>query len=360
MDAAFGPANRLHYDPSQWAVVPTTTEIISDALPSQRQREAGQPAILKPSPNFNYLPALIPILHSIPQFRNALLSPGVVDADYWTGEDWWRGVASPSARIIDQTKGLAETYGLDILHEAQRLMAFLDNTDRIYGSVDALIDMDAWKESNPPGLEDSDDDLLKFLLLWSFAFQAHVPDAELNGALRSVVNVAGQQVENFVFNGNVTRSLSQPDLTIYDALDDALFSGNAGNAHLADVSNVLIFRLTSSRTDASDLGCRIPATLYADRYMEKNRHVIDDIYSDIKQFETQLDSISTQTERLKFHTPKKQGAQRVESLKLLETSMKAYQPPADGSESTPEDVAVLAQLRELHQNIERKLASKLT
>ena len=359
MNAAFGPANRAHYDPSQWAIVPTATEVIADAYPSQRQRENGQPAILKPSPNFNYLPALIPILHSIPQFRNALLSPGVVDTDYWVGQDWWKGVASPSARIIDETKGLAETHGLDILYETQRLMAFLDNTDRIYGSIDALLDMDAWKESHPPGLEDSDDDLLKFLLLWSFAFQAQVPNANLNGALRSVVDVAGQQAENFVLNGNVMRTSSWQNLSVYDALDDALFSGSSGTAHLADISNVLILRLTSSRTDASDLGCRVPATLYADRYMERNKHVIDEMNSDIKQFETKLDSISSQVQRLKYHTPNKQGAKRVESLKLLETSMKAYQPPADDSESTPEDVAVLAQLRDLHENIERKLGSKL-
>jgi len=357
INAAFGPANRAHYDPSQWAIVPTATEVIADAYPSQRQRENGQPAILKPSPNFNYLPALIPILHSIPQFRNALLSPGVVDTDYWVGQDWWKGVASPSARIIDETKGLAETHGLDILYETQRLMAFLDNTDRIYGSIDALLDMDAWKESHPPGLEDSDDDLLKFLLLWSFAFQAQVPNANLNGALRSVVDVAGQQAENFVLNGNVMRTSSWQNLSVYDALDDALFSGSSGTAHLADISNVLILRLTSSRTDASDLGCRVPATLYADRYMERNKHVIDEMNSDIKQFETKLDSISSQVQRLKYHTPNKQGAKRVESLKLLETSMKAYQPPADDSESTPEDVAVLAQLRDLHENIERKLGT---
>lgn len=355
INTVFGPATQSHYEASQWAIVPTATEVIADPLPSQRQREEGQPAILKPSPNFNHLQSLIPILHSIPQFRNALLSPGVVGTEYWVGEDWWRGIASPSARIIDESKGLAETHGLDILYEAQRLMAFLDNTDRIYGSVNALLNMDAWKESRPTGLEDDDDDLLKFLLLWGFAFQAQVPDADLNGALRSVVNVAGQHVENFILDGTVTRNSSRPDISVYDVLDETLFSGSNGSAHLIDPSNVLILRLTSSRTNASDLGCRVPATLYADRYLEKNKHIIEGMYSNMQQYEKQLESINAQVEKLKYHSPSRPGAQRVESLKLLETSMKAYQPPADGSESSPGDATVLAQLRDIYHRIESKL-----
>ncbi|CBY01009.1 predicted protein [Plenodomus lingam JN3] len=355
-NTVFGPATQSHYEASQWAIVPTATEVIADPTPSQRQREEGQPAILKPSPNFNHLQCLIPILHSIPQFRNALLSPGVVATDYWVGEDWWRGVASPSARIIDGSKGLAEMHGLDILYEAQRLMAFLDNTDRIYGSVDALLSMDAWKESRPAGLEDEDDDLLKFLLLWGFAFQTQVPDAELNGSLRSVVNVAGQHVENFVLDGAVTRHSSRPDVSVYDVLDDTLFSGNNGSAHLVEPSNVLILRLTSSTTNASDIGCRVPATVYIDRYLEKNKHIIESMYSDMQQHEEQLGHINNQVERLKYHTPARPGARRVESLKLLETSIKAYQPRTNGSDSESRDAEVLAQLQHLYQSIESKLA----
>ncbi|CAO2649656.1 Nn.00g070410.m01.CDS01 [Neocucurbitaria sp. VM-36] len=352
----FGPATRQHYDSSQWALVPTATEVISDPIPSQRQREEGQPAILKPSPNFNYFPALIPILHSIPQFRNALLAPKVSQTDYWMGDDWWKGSPSPPARIVDTTIGLAEQHGLDIIHEAQRLMAFLDNTDRVYGSTGSLQQLDAWTESSPP-LEDPDDDLLKFLVLWGFAYQSQVADAQLDGVLRSTFNAGGEIRESFVLDGNVTRVQSRPDYSIYDVLDDTLFSSATGSAHIVDISNVLIFRLTSSRTDASDLGCRIPATLYVDRYLEKNRHVIDGMYSDMKQYEEQLKDIDMQAQRLRYYTPKKEGAKRVESLKLIQTSMKAFESPTDGSTPDPAEVAVLSQLQNLYQSIESKLAA---
>lgn len=354
---AFGPATKDTYDASQWALVPTATEVIADPIPSQRQREEGQPAILKP--NLNYLYALIPILHSIPLFRNALLCPTVSQRNYWMGDDWWKGNASPPARIVDTTIGPTEAHGLDIIYEAQRLMAFLDNTDRIYGSVGALLDSDAWKEF-PANMEDPDDDLLKFLLFWSFAYQSQVPDAKLDGSLRSVFNAAGERRDTFVLDGNVTRDPTRPGLDIYDVLDDNLFCAATGTAHITELSNVLIFRLSSATTNAIDLGCRIPATLYADRYLEKNRHVIDGMYRDIKQYEDQLVEIKTQVERLMWHTPQKAGAKRVESLKLLQTSMTAFEPPLDGSDPDPKDSAVFTQLQQLFQSIESKLAGRFS
>lgn len=355
--AVFGPATRQHYDSSQWALVPTATEVISDPIASQRQREEGQPAILKPSPNFNYLPALIPILHSIPQFRNALLASSVPHTDYWLGEDWWKGSPSPPARIVDTTMGLAEQYGLDIIHEAQRLMAFLDNTDRVYGSTGSMLQLDAWKETKPP-LEDPDDDLLKFLVVWGFAYQSQVRDAQLDGVLRSTFNAGGEIRESFVLDGNVTRMQSRPDYSIYDVLDDTLFSSAAGSAHIVDISNVLIFRLTSSKTDASDLGCRIPATLYVDRYLEKNRHVIDGMYADMQQYEEKLKDIDTHTQRARWHTLNKEGGKPLDGLKLIQASMKAYEPPTDGSNLYPEDAGTLAQLHDWYQNLKSYLASK--
>lgn len=334
--------------------MPTSTEIISDPIPSQRQREAGQPAILKPSSNFNYLPALIPILHSIPQFRNALLSPEVSQKNYWMGDDWWKGSPSPRTRVIDLTIGTAEARGLDIIYEAQRLMAFLDNTDRIYGSVGSLLDMDAWKESGKYA-DDPDDDLVNFLVFWGFAYQSQVPNVELNGSMRSTVRLDGGLRESYVLDGGVARNTSRPDFSLYDVLDDSLFSSAKGSAHIVDISNVIILRLTSSRTNASDLGCRIPGTLYADRYLEKNRRVIDSMYQDMKQYEDQLRDIDAQVQRLKYHTPKKAGAKRVESLKLLQTSMKAFEPREEGD---PKDTEVLLQLQKLHQSIESQLSGE--
>jgi hypothetical protein len=350
----FGPATREQYDNS-WALVPTTssTEVIADPVPSQRKREPGQPAILKPSSNFNYLSTLIPILHSIPLFRNALLCPGLLQNNYWAGDDWWKGSPAETSRIIEI--GRSEAYGRDILYEAQRLMAFLDKTDRIYGSVDAMLKSDAWRELQPP-VEDPDDDVVKFLMSWGFALQSHVPDVELDGVLRSTFEVGGSIRESYVLDAYVTRDKSRPDLSLYDALDDALFSSAAGSAHIRDISNVLIFRLTSSNTEAANIGCRIPATLYVDRYLEANKAVIDSMRTDMEEHEEELRGYQRQAERTKYHTPNKAGAKRLDSLQMLKASMTAYEPPV--ADESSENAAILSHLTTLYNNIERKLASK--
>jgi hypothetical protein len=355
--AIFGPANKdQYYDTAQWAMVPTATEVIPDPIPSQRRREEGQRAILKPSPRFNYLPALIAILHSIPLFRNALLAPNVTQRSYWMGDDWWKGSPALPSRIIDTTEREA-VYGRDILYETQRLMAFLDKSERAYATVSSMLELDAWKESRPV-LDDDDDDLLKFLLLWSAAVQAEDPDVQLDGLVRSVVNIGNQNVENFVLDASVVREGSRPDLSIYDVLDDHLFSGATGSAHISNISKVLILRLTSATTNAQGLGCRVPATLYADRYLELNKPVIDGMYNDMKQYEERLNAIGATSQRLKYHTPQKEKTKPVETLKLLETSMEAFKPRDGDENSDPKDAAVLIQLQTLYQSIENKLAGE--
>jgi hypothetical protein len=351
----FGPATKEYYDTAQWAMVPTATEVIPDPSPGQRRREEGHPAILKPSPRFNYLPALVAILHSIPLYRNALLATNITQRSYWMGDDWWRGSPALPARVIDTTAERDEAHSLDILYEAQRLMAFLDKSDRAYATVSSMLELDAWKEARVP-LEDDDDDLLKFLLVWSGAYEVQVPDAQLDGLIRSVVKVGNDQVKNFVLDASVTRDGAKADMSIYDVLDDSLFSGVA-SAHISDISKVLILRLTSATTNAQGLGCRVPATLYADRYLELNRPVIESMYSAMQQHEERLKNINATVQRLKFHTPKKEKAKPVETLKLLETSMQAFEAP-EGAEPDSKDAAVLSQLKTLYQNIEAKLASK--
>jgi hypothetical protein len=232
-------------------------------------------------------------------------------------------------------------------------MAFLENTDRIYGSISSLLEQDAWRELQV-SLSDPDDDLLKFLLVWSEAYEKQNPEAILNGSLRSTVIAGDFPQDNFVLDGAVTRDPSRTDLDLYDVLDDSLFSAAGATAHIVDMSNVIILRLTSSKTDASDLGCRIPATLYADRYLNQNRHIIEGMYQDMTQYEQSLKDIDTQVQKLKYHTPRKAGAPRVESLKLLQTSMKAFKPD-DGD---AKDAETFAQLQNLYNSIESKLAGE--
>lgn len=273
------------------------------------------------------------------------------------GDDWWKGSPALPATVIDNAAEREEAHSLDIIYETQRLMAFLDNSDRAYTTVGSLMELDAWKEARIP-LEDQDDDLLKFLLVWSAAIEAQNPGVQLDGFIRSVVKLREGHVNNFVLDASVVREGRRADTSIYDILDESLFSGATGTAHLSEVSKVLILRLNSATTNAQGLGCRVPATLYADRYLDLNKPVVDSMYHTMKQHEDKLRDVKDAKHRLEFHIPKKEKAKPIETLKLLETSMRAFRPFEEGEEPDPKDAAVLAQLQTLHQNIEKKLVGK--
>lgn len=92
--------------------------------------------------------------------------------------------------------------------------------------------------------------------------------------------------------------------------------------------------------------------------MESNKPVIDGMLHQMKQHEDEIKNLDTLVQELKYHTPNKDKVKPVETLKLLKTSMKAFEPHDGDEEADPKDAAVLSQLQTLYQSIEAKLASK--
>ncbi|KAJ4303081.1 ATP-binding cassette glutathione S-conjugate transporter ycf1 [Kalmusia sp. IMI 367209] len=352
------PATQAYYDNAAWALVPATksTEYIPDASLSYQKR-GDEPGFIKPILNKDLLPPLITILHSIPLIRNALLAPGILASNYWRGEDWWKGSGSATSIIIDNGTGPEAAPELELLYETQRLIAFLDSSDRTYASLDSIFKLDAWKDAGPPEEPTFiDDDLLKYLLRWGWAYQKHVPEARLDGVLRSTVDAGGDRENSYVLDATVVPDSLPTAPTLYDVLDNTLFVSQTRSAHIVDISSVLIFRLSPSK-DGSKLNCTIPAILYADRYIEENRAAVNTVFAEKEQFAQMLTSLDAQVEKLKYHTPQKvQYSQKMETLTLLKTSMKAFESDTESMTESPRDVAVLAQLQTLYQNIERKLS----
>jgi hypothetical protein len=365
----FGPAREEYRDTASWAMVPVSNmtpvtksvEYIPDASIFHQSRDPHMPAFIKPIPNQDYLPALLTIFHTIPLYRNALLTPQVSIDNYWLGEDWWKGGVMTIARTVDTTSGAGPSYELDLLYEVQRLMAFLDMTTRSYASLDSLFQLDAWKESRlgPDESSELNDDALKFLMRWAWAYQQHVPDARLDGCLRSSINAGGVLQHSFLLDANVVPRGDITDLHIYDVLDDSFFESSQQHAHITDISDVLVLRLNASK-DGASLDCTIPATLYADRYLESNRNAVDAMFAERRQIEEQLTNISREVDKVKFHKPQRQTSytKPMETLTMLKTSMKAFGPESRGASENPKHTAVLAQLEALYQNVERKLFSK--
>jgi ribosomal protein L9 len=120
-----------------------------------------------------------------------------------------------------------------------------------------------------------------------------------------------------------------------------------------EMSNVLILNLgmTGAKRD-----CKVPHTLYVDRYLEENRVAAEATFAETKKFNQRSAELDAQIEKIKWHVPQKvQYPQKMETLKLLETSMKAFESDAE-SPNHSNDVAVLKHLQALHNSVERKLS----
>ena len=148
----FGPANRDHYDASQWAMVapgPTqgTTQRIEAA--SLRKRRDDAPAFLVNgfhSQGNHRLGALLTILHEIPLARNILLQCGRGSDSYGHNSQWWNGQEIVPPHVLAQVNSGELEWGQrpngpSFDEELHRIMAFLDSTERSYGSAEVMVNM---------------------------------------------------------------------------------------------------------------------------------------------------------------------------------------------------------------------------
>jgi hypothetical protein len=142
----FGPATRTQYDEEKWSMVPvgksSAQEILLDPEPAARKRDFNVPAFLRPSTDNNRLNALFTIYHEIPLLREVLLNRADVQQSYGFDSEWWTGKAIE----VPYVSGCEPDEGQELIYEMQRLMAFLDKTDRSYGSADALANARAVKK----------------------------------------------------------------------------------------------------------------------------------------------------------------------------------------------------------------------
>ncbi|KAG5937472.1 hypothetical protein E4U53_008190 [Claviceps sorghi] len=151
---AFGPANRNDYDEGSWAMVqsgPFETTAPRVPAPSSRRRAAGTPAFLVQGINpvgSHGLGGMLTVLHEIPMARNALLEIGSQAASYGFNSEWWQGGEILPADLLarlragDDVQWAQENqYKPDAEEEIHRLMAFLECTERSYGTASVLMNL---------------------------------------------------------------------------------------------------------------------------------------------------------------------------------------------------------------------------
>ena len=269
----FGPATEKHYESEKWAMtIPETNtqEIFLNPEAPDRRRKPGTPAFLKPSSSSNCLPALIKILHEIPMAREALLNRSHTIGDYGQESDWWDGSPIRKLRVVNVDESGQELPMDDIIYESQRLMAFLDETDRAYGSTDALLSlsgMNGHSHGSPN----------KYLDLVKTTTEASADDMSLSGIFTSKASqrAAGdlQTLNHQPFTClsiRVDSETAGKGFTLYDAIDDLVWNPlGDSETFLAEVGDVLAFEVDNV-TSHGGLGVSVPAVWYADRYLESS------------------------------------------------------------------------------------------
>jgi hypothetical protein len=301
----FGRATRDHYDDNAWAMTlfnPSTREVIINPDPEDRRRIDNEPAFLRPSQEYQYLGGFLTIIHSIPLAREALLLRKRVLSDYGYDSQWWKGQPIRVPKIVSLEDAHAEDSDWDdILYETQRLMAFLDSTDRAFGSTDALIGL-----RSVSGY-DSDGGVSNFLESWQEAAVRATPDDQLSmvfssHALKRPLSELDTPIEKefFILDPNVESEHGQ---TLYDVLDRAVWADRPGeeldDVWLEHVAEVLVMRLESSDPSTKSVDVKIPATFYPDRYLEACREISRefrlrrlDVYGEINRLENIMNRLS--------------------------------------------------------------------
>ncbi|KHO00332.1 ubiquitin interaction domain-containing protein [Metarhizium album ARSEF 1941] len=157
----FGPANRNDYDQSNWAMVPagpSESQAPCTPSPSLRKRTSGAPAFLVQGMSTvgnHGLGGLLTVLHQIPLARNALLEIGEPATSYGFNSEWWKGQEILPTHVVERLQAGDLQWGPqdgskpDVEEEIHRLLAFLDSTERSYGSVSVLTDLIPYPSLGP-------------------------------------------------------------------------------------------------------------------------------------------------------------------------------------------------------------------
>lgn len=362
----FGPVRREHQETKNWIMTTSKAsaakEIILGPDPQDRRRQPSTPAFLRPTLAGHRLPGLVKILHAIPAAREALLCRPCIQSDYAHNDEWWDGVPIEYPQILhgDEDEDLP---GREILYEPQRLMAFLDDTERAYGSCDAL-------SALPNLCRHQEDPVIKeFLEMWSIAAARYNP-GDLTSDLFCTRGVrSGNQDYINILDLEIDEQHFEPGQSLYDTIDSFLWSSWDGTEadeeiFLDRVADVLVIRVERGDYVNEGLDIKIPPVWYSDRYRQSAQPQVR------RMFAAKL-AIKHQIKNLEARQAK---ASKIESFHysgniavLLDRAKQYFKKtiqyrqdakeaePAEPTQETKEYIKVADELNKISDRVARKL-----
>ncbi|KAL7273778.1 hypothetical protein RUND412_003355 [Rhizina undulata] len=368
----FGPAPPdREYDPGQWALTTTQThEIYLDPAPVDRRRLPGEPAFLKPAAPGQNLHAAITILHSIPLAREKLLMRDRILPDYGQDGQWWNGRKIQASRIINLADDEMPAWSdvPDEIAEVQRIMAFLDQTKRAYGSVESLANISSIKDT-------SSGPVSSFLLAWgedkyvepffSVATQQPLVDIETPSSTNAEESLSTERF--YVLDLQIP---AEPESTIYDAFDRVIWPGDGQGEVYVKFADVLCLQFKTNWDPRKGSGVNIPTELYPDRYTRTYADIAREVQQKIQKKLAEIDDLEQKEERLLKFRPRGygRGTETYDPKALMEISFKHFETGSQfnavdsgsANMSISSDSGVLdvnLALKQLWAKIEKKLSN---
>jgi hypothetical protein len=304
----FGPATRNQYEEEKWGMVTvgksSAQEILLDPEPTARKRDLNVPAFLKPSVENNRLGALFTIYHEIPLLREVFMNRSDVQQSYGFDSEWWTGKAID----VPYISGSEPDESQDLIYEIQRLMAFLDKTDRSYGSADVLANLRAVKRMQRLNFQRSGNNLDLETAVW-IAWRK-VFDTRETGQVSRVFSVGvdserRSEITEFAILDLPLPGKSSGLETFYDIADEALWGSAphtetdvSNSAYLEHIGDVITFRL---KEDEPSNNIDIPAVWYPDRYLKSGRQAALDMRLQKTEISEQIRRITNLQDGLTEH-----------------------------------------------------------
>lgn len=317
----FGPAKRTHYPAEQWALAPiaSSREVVDHPPPAKRRRITGQPAFLRgpPGDDIEYNAPLLTIFHGIPLAREALLFPPMEVFTYGHNPDWWAGTTDENIKSLSLPHtSIGDDDRRRYLCEMQCLMAFLDNTNRAYGSVDALSEMSY--------LQYFRRDYDRFLVAWNKAAMEEQDDNPLTQVFTSVAakgfGIAGasHEVNEIMFiKATVEQTRTLPLL-----LDRVIWNDFPGedldDIWLEKLGHICVMHITNPVTGATGLNIAATEILYMDRYTQDLREAAMQMRARCRSIWSEMRRLNKVQERIAEMPGPQRNSARVSIRKALE------------------------------------------
>lgn len=367
----FGPATRQQneYDSGNWAMVPlgksAAQDSFADPVPALRKREGDAPAFLKPSMKNHRLGALITIYHEIPITRNLFLNTQDSNVHYGYDKEWWTGkqIEFPNLSQEDEQTH----YTVD--RELQRLVAFLDNTERSYGSAEALANHPDVKKSMRGKFESATE--AEVLNTWTRKLIPNKLALTRQIYSTGVDSEKEENVQDFAILELTLPLKFALQETFYDVADEILWP-NLGTPDLAEspylsrIAEVIAFQVDGGEERKT---VDIPLVWYPDRYLKPARQAALEMRLQKREVQNELDRIEKIADKL-THIPLRTG-KVVKVQNLLKASLKHNDSEIKGGDSERDDDSLSEQrpspaatklsseLTKLVASIDKKLLCKI-